>query len=537
IEHTLLRPRLEGQQLLDLQQEEPDSLGARYSARTKDPFSFRITVVLPRYGGRFREEGFRNYAEQLIRQETPAHIGVEIQWLDTLCGQRFETAYTSWLEAMKTVKPYWFAFAPSESDQPLVQAWLDAHNTLVDSLQVPCQPEIRALDNQGVRLPEVDGKIAFYLGDTDVFFLKTNQPQGRYTISKTAPEVSETHIDSEKQTTYVGANGEGLVTQLGGVGEYHISYESEDQGQFSPILISVTLPPDPRTDLSTILAPYAPYGRVELFEFVNNQPVNVSGVRVLGEFEYNNRTPEETLKRQLPNGRYYMNYYEYNSSRSTYIFFEVNQSQELSDIAKANDPAPPDLVARVGLIPYSTNFVLYPDENRHYVLQHNFQTFTTKHIFFFHPRQGVLTLTKEGVDTVFNIDGNSQYEIDMDALEEGTYAAVFESPSESPISFSFDWLYEKLDDIRFSRLSTQYPGGGQVHYMVRATMVEHSNETTWKVDGEVVSNDRQYLQTWFRFEPGKTTVTVEVEVKFIHLGKEFFANRTIVFTQLDVVRF
>ncbi|HAA14254.1 MAG TPA: hypothetical protein DCE41_22200 [Cytophagales bacterium] len=258
---------------------------------------------------------------------------------------------------------------------------------------------------------------------------------------------------------------------------------------------------------------------------------------MLGEFEYNSSTPEETFKRLLPNGRYYMDYYEYNGSRKTYIFFEVNQPQELSDIAKAADPAPPDLVARVGLIPYSTNFVLYPDENRHYVLQHNFQTFTTRHVFFFHPRQGVLTLTKDGVDTVLNIEGNSQYEIFMDALEEGTYEALFEATGEESITFSFDWLYEKLDDIRFSRLSTQFPGGGQVNYLIRATMVEHSNDTEWYVDGELVSTDRQYLQTWFRFGPDKTTVTVQVNVRFVHLSKEYTASRTMVFTQLDVVRF
>ncbi|HAP64872.1 MAG TPA: hypothetical protein DCR93_37095, partial [Cytophagales bacterium] len=228
---------------------------------------------MPRYGGRFREEGFRKFAEQLIRQETPAHIGVEIQWLDTLCGQRFEAAFAPWLEAMKTIKPYWFAFEPSANDQPLVQAWVDAHNTLVDSLLIPCQPEIRALDQEGVRLPVVDGKIAFYLGDADIFFLKTNQPVGQYTVRKTAPDTSEKLIASDKQTIYIGENGEGLIAQLGGVGEYQISYESDEQGVFAPLLVSVTPPPDPRTDLSTLLANYAPYGRVELFEFVNKQPV------------------------------------------------------------------------------------------------------------------------------------------------------------------------------------------------------------------------------------------------------------------------
>lgn len=534
VEHLLLRPRMEGQQLLELN-DDPGNLGTYYDAHAFDPYSFRITVVLPRYGGRFQEEGFRNYAEQLIRQETPAHIGVEIQWLDTLCGQQFEAAFAPWLEAMKTVKPYWFAFAPSAADQPQLQAWIDAHNALVDSLQVPCQPEIRALDKEGVRLTETDGMIRFYLGDTDIFFLKSNQPLGRYTIRKTTPEEAEKQIESKKQTEYVGLNDEGLIAQLGGVGEYRIDYESEEQEAFAPILISVTVPPDPRTNLSTQLAGYATYGRIELYSNVNNQPPGIIGLRKWDEFHYDNNTPESALKRLLPNGFYQIRFYERNSSQPTFINFRVEQAPELNAIAEAADPAPPDLVSRVGILPYATSFVEYPNAQRHYTLQHNFQGNAVKHWFYLHPRQGTLTVTKGGQDTIFQV--NDLFTIDMNDLEEGTYSAVYDSPGEDPISFSFEWLHEKLDDIRFTRLNVRGLGGGRLSYLVRATMVEGSTETVWKVDGEVASTDRYTLQTNFIFGPDKPTVTVEVDVRYEHLGVEYTASRTLVFTRLDVARF
>jgi len=46
-----------------------------------DPYSFRVTVVLPGWVYRFASEEFRNYLEDLIRKEIPAHILARICWV------------------------------------------------------------------------------------------------------------------------------------------------------------------------------------------------------------------------------------------------------------------------------------------------------------------------------------------------------------------------------------------------------------------------------------------------------------------------
>lgn len=46
-----------------------------------DPYSYRISVVLPGYAYRFQDPDFRRYAETVIRQEIPAHVLAKICWV------------------------------------------------------------------------------------------------------------------------------------------------------------------------------------------------------------------------------------------------------------------------------------------------------------------------------------------------------------------------------------------------------------------------------------------------------------------------
>ncbi|HEX4957333.1 MAG TPA: hypothetical protein VFV46_04095 [Lacibacter sp.] len=64
----------------------------------KDPYSFRITVVLPGETLRFKNMDFRKFTEHLIRMETPAHIFPKICWVSNTQLAAFETAYKLWLE-------------------------------------------------------------------------------------------------------------------------------------------------------------------------------------------------------------------------------------------------------------------------------------------------------------------------------------------------------------------------------------------------------------------------------------------------------
>ncbi len=63
----------------------------------QDPYSFRITVVLPAETIRFRNMDFRKQVENLIRQQTPAHIYPKICWVNKEQLAQFETAWKLWL--------------------------------------------------------------------------------------------------------------------------------------------------------------------------------------------------------------------------------------------------------------------------------------------------------------------------------------------------------------------------------------------------------------------------------------------------------
>ncbi|MGG7468859.1 hypothetical protein ACVVIH_07905 [Chryseobacterium arthrosphaerae] len=71
-----------------------------------DPYSYRVSVVLPGFAYRFQDPDFRRYAETVIRQEIPAHILAKICWVgDRLSEQQtaqndlseFEVAFKKYL--------------------------------------------------------------------------------------------------------------------------------------------------------------------------------------------------------------------------------------------------------------------------------------------------------------------------------------------------------------------------------------------------------------------------------------------------------
>jgi uncharacterized protein YegP (UPF0339 family) len=77
-----------------------------------DPYSFRLSVILPSWAGRFRDINFRQLVEKTMRLEAPAHISLKICWIDRDQMAEFECAYLEWLLANgacdakpKTVSP------------------------------------------------------------------------------------------------------------------------------------------------------------------------------------------------------------------------------------------------------------------------------------------------------------------------------------------------------------------------------------------------------------------------------------------------
>ncbi|MBK7214285.1 MAG: diguanylate cyclase [Bacteroidales bacterium] len=93
IENILLRP-------------EPDSTDPflpickaeqQTSCSDFDPYSYRLHFILPAENGRFRNMQFRRFAEQVIREETPAHILTKICWISKEDISLIEKAYKDWL--------------------------------------------------------------------------------------------------------------------------------------------------------------------------------------------------------------------------------------------------------------------------------------------------------------------------------------------------------------------------------------------------------------------------------------------------------
>lgn len=119
IEHLLLRPRRAGEPFL--------SLPAGVSARERDPYSHRVSIVfpsgyardfsLPRATApltpvtpdRFRDPEYRSHAERVIQQSCPAHLLPAVYWVDqSLPGSpassgsfdTWEQRYFDWLDTV-----------------------------------------------------------------------------------------------------------------------------------------------------------------------------------------------------------------------------------------------------------------------------------------------------------------------------------------------------------------------------------------------------------------------------------------------------
>ncbi|MEY2497298.1 MAG: uncharacterized protein QOD12_854 [Verrucomicrobiota bacterium] len=63
----------------------------------EDPYSYRIHVILPAEQKRFAKMEFRRFVEEVIRQETPAHILPRICWISNEEMAKLEVAYKDWI--------------------------------------------------------------------------------------------------------------------------------------------------------------------------------------------------------------------------------------------------------------------------------------------------------------------------------------------------------------------------------------------------------------------------------------------------------
>ncbi len=107
LEHILLRPSKDKDTLLSVCLDpDCDHCGE------EDPYSFKVSIILPYWVKRFRNMNFRNYAERLFRSEAPAHVFLKICWIDKDEMKNFEKDLASWMK----VKAEYIAALPAPTD-------------------------------------------------------------------------------------------------------------------------------------------------------------------------------------------------------------------------------------------------------------------------------------------------------------------------------------------------------------------------------------------------------------------------------------
>lgn len=123
VEHLLLRPKYAAVFGLPAGVTESDPLlpicippTCDFCEGETDPYSFRLTVVLSGETG-IAAGGmeFRRFAEETIRKEVPAHLGVKICWVSNEQLMAFQTKYFAWLTEL----------SKEETESPALHSTLD----------------------------------------------------------------------------------------------------------------------------------------------------------------------------------------------------------------------------------------------------------------------------------------------------------------------------------------------------------------------------------------------------------------------------
>lgn len=153
VEHILLRP----------DSDYPDTLPSFFlpfcadnckesSCCGIDPYSFRISIVLPGYTQRFSDIHFRNFMEELIREELPSHILAKICWIGSRKGEapnqdnqllQFESFYKTYLIAKSPLD----SFHPQDELKVLIESLTHLHTIFPTGKLHNCEEEEEDQDN------------------------------------------------------------------------------------------------------------------------------------------------------------------------------------------------------------------------------------------------------------------------------------------------------------------------------------------------------------------------------------------------------
>ncbi len=164
LEHMLLRPEVtnnNSENFLPICAEDCEDCG------TIDPYSYRVSIVLPGYTYRFSNPDFRRYMEDIIRQELPAHVLPKICWVGERKGTVDDTE-NDLLQFENSYKEYLFAKTDLEQKQPvdtnelqtLINAMCNLNTIYPVGRLTDCNTEDEALDGRIILGQSSIGNIA-----------------------------------------------------------------------------------------------------------------------------------------------------------------------------------------------------------------------------------------------------------------------------------------------------------------------------------------------------------------------------------------
>lgn len=173
VEHMLLRPDVNAQEeatpFLPICADDCEDCG------TIDPYSYRVSIVLPGFTYRFSNPDFRRYMEDVIRQELPAHILPRICWVGDRKGivaddandlLGFELAYKKYLKAKTNLAQE----QPKENNETenLIYAMHQLNTIYPVGRLTDCSAEEEALDGRIILGQSSLGNIEFDKEENEV---------------------------------------------------------------------------------------------------------------------------------------------------------------------------------------------------------------------------------------------------------------------------------------------------------------------------------------------------------------------------------
>lgn len=152
VEHMLLRPDVT-QNNVNSNMFMPICTDECESCEPLDPYSYRVSVVIPGFTFRFYNTDFRNYMENIIREEIPAHILAKICWIGYREGEvpddendllKFEKAWKEYLLAKTSLNQE----QPEPELQELIESLSSMSNVYPTGRLFDCDDEVEELSGK-----------------------------------------------------------------------------------------------------------------------------------------------------------------------------------------------------------------------------------------------------------------------------------------------------------------------------------------------------------------------------------------------------